>query len=160
MHRNSRLEKVIKSSRIKVWMLLQPYTFASSVQVKQGENSQWVQRKPGWSWVFLSALCLSGSIQRCPNACSNAQSKKAPSTLCSHHTLMWCDRSVPALLSAHPTLIPMPDLLLAFCPGPNFTFAYLIRLFQDWKPLEWIGQVKYIPLLSCAVPSLWKTVQP
>lgn len=103
MHNNSRLGKVVTSSRIKVGMLLQAYTFVSSVQVKQGENSQWVQRKPGQSWVFLSALCLSGSIQPCLNACSNAQSKKAHLTLYSHHTLMWCDRSVPPLLSAQPT---------------------------------------------------------
>lgn len=40
MHNHSRLGKVIKSWRIKVGMLLQPYTFVSSVQAKQGENSQ------------------------------------------------------------------------------------------------------------------------
>lgn len=127
MHNHSRLGKVIKSSRIKMGILLQPYTFVSSVQVKQGENSQWVQKKPGQSWVFLSAaLCLSGSIQPClkacskwskafPTLCSIAQSKKAHLTLFSHHTLMWCDRPVPPLLSVQPTTNsytrPFPGLL-------------------------------------------------
>lgn len=101
MHNNSGLGKVVTSSRIKVGMLLQ-YTISLCLFCASKARREFPM-KPGQSWVFLSALCLSGSIQPCLNSCSNARSKKAHLTLYSHHTLMWCDRSAPPLLSAQPT---------------------------------------------------------
>lgn len=80
---------------IKMGMLLQPYSFVSSVQVKHTPNSKRLQRKVGQTWRFPSLLFswLLPSMQRM---------RKLIWQCGLQYTLIWCDSSVPPPLSADP----------------------------------------------------------